>query len=89
MPAYNLMRRGRMRVNTTVTQAGGDHNLHKVANCLAALPKRAHADAKAALAKIYTAETRAAAVDAAAAFASDFAAHPSPWPRSPATSTCC
>jgi putative transposase len=50
--------------------------VHKVANVLAALPKRAHGDAKAALANIYTAETRAAAVDAAQQFAGQFAAHP-------------
>ena len=37
---------------------------------------RRHGDAKAALAKIYTAETRAAAVDAAHEFARDFASHP-------------
>jgi putative transposase len=50
--------------------------VHKVANCLAALPKRAHGDAKAALADIYTAETRADAVDAANEFAREFAAYP-------------
>jgi transposase-like protein len=50
--------------------------VHKVANVLAALPKRLHADAKTALAEIYTAETRAAAVDAAAEFAKQFKAHP-------------
>jgi putative transposase len=50
--------------------------VHKTANCLAALPKRAHGDAKAALAKISTAATRAAAVDAAHEFARDFAAYP-------------
>lgn len=50
--------------------------VHKVANALAALPKRTHGDAKAALAKIYLAETRAAAVDAAQEFASEFAAYP-------------
>ncbi len=50
--------------------------VHKVANVLAALPKRCHADAKAALADIYTADTRAAALDAAAVFADTFAAHP-------------
>ncbi len=50
--------------------------VHKTANCLAALPKRSHGDAKAALAKIYTAETRAEAIDAAREFARDFAAHP-------------
>jgi len=50
--------------------------VHKTGNVLAALPKRLHADAKTALAKIYTAETRAAAIDAASEFARDFAAHP-------------
>jgi transposase-like protein len=50
--------------------------VHKTANCLAALPKRAHGDAKAALAKIYGAKTRAAAVDAAHEFAAQFSAHP-------------
>ena len=50
--------------------------VHKVANCLSALPKRAHPQAKAALAAIYTADTRAAALDAANQFATDFAAHP-------------
>ena len=50
--------------------------VHKVANVLAALPKRLHGDAKAALVKIYGAETRAAALDAANEFASEFAAHP-------------
>jgi len=53
--------------------------VHKVANVLAALPKRAHGDAKTALAKIYMAETRAAAVDAAHEFASESRARtPSP-----------
>jgi transposase-like protein len=50
--------------------------VHKVANVLAALPKRLQADAKAALAEIYTAETRAAAVDAAGEFAKQFKAYP-------------
>jgi putative transposase len=50
--------------------------VHKVANCLAALPKRAHPEAKAALAAIYGAETRTAAIDAANTFATEFAAHP-------------
>jgi putative transposase len=50
--------------------------VHKVANCLAALPKRLHADAKAALARIYSAPTRAAAIDAARTYAEQFAAHP-------------
>jgi len=50
--------------------------VHRTANALSALPKRCHADAKAALARIYTAETRAAAIDAAAAFADEFSAYP-------------
>jgi len=50
--------------------------VHKVANCLAALPKRLHGDAKTALAKIYMAETRAAAIDAAREFADEVAAYP-------------
>ncbi len=50
--------------------------VHKAANCLSALPKRLHADAKTALARIYTADTRAAAIDAARAYAEQFAAHP-------------
>ncbi|MBW3605144.1 MAG: IS256 family transposase [Actinobacteria bacterium] len=50
--------------------------VHKTANVLAALPKRCHGDAKMALAKIYGAETRAAAIDAAHEFARDFDAHP-------------
>lgn len=50
--------------------------VHKTANVLAALPKRAHADAKTAMAAIYTADTRAAAIDAAHAFADQFCAYP-------------
>jgi len=50
--------------------------VHKTANVVAALPKRLHGDAKTALAKIYTAETRVAAVAAAQQFARDFAAYP-------------
>jgi transposase-like protein len=50
--------------------------VHKSANVAAALPKRLHADAKAALAEIYVADTRAAAVDAAAEFAKQFATYP-------------
>jgi transposase-like protein len=50
--------------------------VHKSANVAAALPKRLHADAKAAVAEIYGADTRAAAVDAAAEFAKQFAAYP-------------
>ncbi len=50
--------------------------VHKTANVLDALPKRLHAQAKAALVGIYTARTRADALDAAGAFAEDFASHP-------------
>ena len=57
--------------------------VHKVANCLAALPKRVHGDAKTALRAIYTAPTRADAVDAANRFATDFAA----WPKATAKIT--
>lgn len=63
--------------------------VHKVANCLAALPKRAHPEAKAALKEIYGAENRTAAVEAAHTFATDFAAHPRRPPRSPTSSTRC
>ena len=50
--------------------------VHKVANVLSALPKRTHPEAKTAMAKIYTATTRADAIDAVTTFATDFAAHP-------------
>lgn len=50
--------------------------VHKTANVLAALPKRVHQPAKAALAGIYNAETRADALTAAKAFADDFADYP-------------
>jgi putative transposase len=50
--------------------------VHKSANVAAALPKRLHAQAKAALAAVYGAATRAAAVDAAVEFAEQFAAYP-------------
>ena len=50
--------------------------VHKTANVLAALPKRLHQPAKAALAAIYNAETRADALTAAKAFADDFVDHP-------------
>lgn len=49
---------------------------HKTGNVLAALPKRLHGDANAALRKIWTAATRAKAIDAAHEFADDFAGHP-------------
>jgi len=50
--------------------------VHKTANVLDALPKRLHAQAKAALVSIYTAETRSKALDAVRVFADDFASHP-------------
>ncbi len=51
--------------------------MHKSANVLDALPKRSQPDAKAALMAIYTADTRAIALDAVAGFATRFAA----WPK--------
>jgi transposase-like protein len=50
--------------------------VHKTANVLDALPKRRHEPAKAALAEIYAAPTRAAALDAVARFGEAFADHP-------------
>ena len=50
--------------------------VHVTANVLAALPKRLQPDAKAAIATIYTAETRADAITAVRAFADQFAEHP-------------
>lgn len=50
--------------------------VHKTANVLGALPKRLHPTAKTAIAGIYSAETRADAIDAARAFADEFAEHP-------------
>ena len=50
--------------------------VHKTANCLDALPKRLHADAKAAIAKIYNAENRTDALTAAKSFADAFAEFP-------------
>lgn len=50
--------------------------VHVTANVLAALPKRLQADAKTAIAKIYSAETRADALTAVRAFADSFADHP-------------
>jgi putative transposase len=57
--------------------------LHKTANALSALPDRMRGEAKTALQAIYTAETRAAALDAARAFAEQFAA----WPKATAKIT--
>jgi transposase-like protein len=52
--------------------------LHKVANCLAALPKSAHPTARRMLAEIRDAEDRDHAVRAAHAFAHEFGAK---WPK--------
>ena len=50
--------------------------VHKTANVLAALPKRLQPAAKTAITGIYNAETRTDAIDAARAFADEFAEHP-------------
>ena len=50
--------------------------VHKTANVLAALPKRLQPSAKTAVQAIYNAETRTEAIDAARAFADEFATHP-------------
>jgi transposase-like protein len=50
--------------------------VHKTKNCLNALPKRLHADAKTAIAGIYGAETRTDALTAVKAFADEFAEFP-------------
>ena len=50
--------------------------VHKTANVLAALPKRLQPAAKGGIAAIYNAENRTAAIDAARAFADEFAQHP-------------
>ena len=50
--------------------------VHKTANTLAALPKRLHGRAKELLRAIWDAENRAAAVNAAGAFATEFAKYP-------------
>ena len=50
--------------------------VHVTANCLDALPKRLHADAKEAIAKIYSAPSRTAALEAVKAFADEFSAFP-------------
>ena len=47
---------------------------HKIGNVLAALPKSAHPAAKTALAEIYNAENKAAAVKAAHTFATEYGA---------------
>ncbi|WP_370332562.1 IS256 family transposase [Mycolicibacterium hippocampi] len=50
--------------------------VHRIANVLAALPKRLHPRAKELLRGIWDAKNRAAAVDAAATFATEFAKYP-------------
>ena len=50
--------------------------VHKTANCLDALPKRLHPQAKTAITAIYTAESRTAALTAAKAFTDAFAEFP-------------
>ena len=62
---------------------------HKIGNVLAALPKSAHPAAKKALAEIYNAENKAAAVKAATpSRPSTGRSGPRRWPRSSMTSTC-
>jgi putative transposase len=51
---------------------------HKIGNVLAALPKSAHPAAKKALAEIYNAENKAAAVKATHTFATEYGAK---WPK--------
>jgi transposase-like protein len=50
--------------------------VHRTANCLDAMPKRVHPEAKAAIAEIYCAETRADALVAVQSFAERFAEFP-------------
>jgi transposase-like protein len=50
--------------------------VHKTKNCLNALPKRLHDDAKTAIAAIYNAESRTDALTAARAFGDQFAEFP-------------
>ncbi len=57
--------------------------VHKTANCLDAMPKRVHPEAKAAIADIYGAETRAGALVAVQSFAERFAE----WPKATAKIT--
>ncbi len=52
------------------------HEVHKTKNCLDALPKRLHADAKTTIASIYNAETRTDALTAVKAFADEFVEFP-------------
>jgi putative transposase len=57
--------------------------VHKTANCLDAMPKRVQPEAKAAIAAIYGAETRAEALVAVQGFAERFAE----WPKATAKIT--
>jgi transposase-like protein len=57
------------------------HNVHKIGNVLAALPKSVHTVAKQALAEIYNAEDREHAEKAAQAFANDYGVK---WPKATA-----
>lgn len=57
--------------------------VHKTANVIDALPKRLHEQAKEALAAIYTAPTRSAALDGVTRFAEAFAE----WPKATARVT--
>ena len=50
--------------------------VHATANCLDALSKRLHGDAKDAIAKIYSASSHAAALEAIKAFSDEFSAFP-------------
>jgi transposase-like protein len=50
--------------------------VHVTANCLDALPKRLHGDAKEAIAEIYSAPSRAAALEAIKAYSDAFSAFP-------------
>jgi len=50
--------------------------VHVTANCLDALPKRLHAQAKDAIAKIYSAPSRTAALEAVKAYSDAFSAFP-------------
>ncbi len=63
--------------------------VHVTANVVDALPKRLHDDAKAALAAIYSAESRSGALDAVLTFGEEFASHPRPPRKSAGSSTRC
>jgi putative transposase len=60
---------------------------HKIGNVLAALPRSAHKDAKAALAELYNAEDRDHAEQAAATALGHFAAYGAKWPKAVAKIT--